>query len=99
MMLLRRFPAMLFLALAASLLVSGSALAAPVVMDDSSLVGLQATADDNDDRDTVVLGTLAAVGVAGVICVLGYLYRRQTGKAGHYDDGFTPRDPRDHPAY
>ena len=78
------------------------ALAAPVSDDGLVLHAAVQTippAEENEDLVPVALGTLAAIGVAGVIVILGYLYRRQAGYTEHYADGFTPHDPRDHPAY
>lgn len=51
---------------------------------------------ENENLVEVALGTVGVVAIAGVVVGIGYLYRRQTGVAGHYEDGFTPRDPRDH---
>ena len=58
-----------------------------------------AASDGGDDRRAVALGTLGAVVAAGLVAGAGYLYRRQAGRTPHYDDGFTPRDPRDHPSH
>lgn len=54
---------------------------------------------ENDDLVPVALGTLGAVAAAAALAAIGYLYRRQIGDAARYDDGFTPRDPRDHPTH
>lgn len=88
------------LALVAALSVPGVALAIDVPADEVSVRRVSAeTSTSNDDLVPVALGTLGAVGVAGVVVSLGYLYRRQVGLTEHYDDGFTPRDPRDHAAH
>ncbi|MSQ61966.1 MAG: hypothetical protein EXR43_05250 [Dehalococcoidia bacterium] len=83
-------------------LAAGPALAAPAIDDGLALSAAAETlpADpENKDLVPVALGTLGAIGVAGVIVTLGYLYRRQAGHTEHYADGFTPHDTRDHPAY
>jgi hypothetical protein len=58
-----------------------------------------AEGSNNDDLEEVAFGTAGAIAVAAVIVTVGYLYRKQTGLVGHYEDGFTPRDPRDHPTH
>lgn len=50
---------------------------------------------ENDDLVPMALGTAGAMAAAAAVAGVGYLYRRHTGIAGHYEDGFTPRDPRD----
>jgi hypothetical protein len=67
--------------------------------DDGPPVIAQAAAEENDDLVPVAVGTAVAVAIAAAVVTIGYLYRRQTGQAARYDDGFTPRDPRDHPVH
>ena len=92
--LLRRF--ILLAAVAAALAVPVTGFASDGSADRSNPATVIAKGEANDDLVPVALGTLAAVGAAGVVVSIGYLYRRLAGKTGHYEDGFTPRDPRDH---
>ncbi len=63
--------------------------------DGSPSSALQEAPLENDDLVPVALGTVGAIAAVGVVAAAGYLYRRQMGATAHYDDGFTPTDPRD----
>ncbi|HWO94639.1 MAG TPA: hypothetical protein VNL92_07735 [Dehalococcoidia bacterium] len=94
--------ASLVIAIAAAwVLMHHTAQAADVANTHESRVLFQdeATSDENDDLVPVALGTAGVAAAGGLAAGVGYLYRRRSGMAARYDDGFTPSDPRDRPVH